>query len=165
MLLASHYPVVIVGTGPTGLVLAHLLGRQGIAALVIDRAESTVGEARAVTIDDESLRTLQTAGVLEQVLPDVVQGYGVHYYSWRQTLFARIEPRSLEYGYPKRNAFRQQLLVRALADALQAPVELRFRHELLGFSQTADRVSLSIATPDGPQSVETDWLVGCDGGR
>ncbi|NBS64724.1 MAG: bifunctional 3-(3-hydroxy-phenyl)propionate/3-hydroxycinnamic acid hydroxylase, partial [Betaproteobacteria bacterium] len=165
MPLASHYPVVIVGTGPTGLVLAHLLARQGIAALVIDRSESTVGEARAVTIDDESLRTLQAAGVLEQVLPDVVQGYGVHYYSWRQTLFARIEPRSLEYGYPKRNAFRQQLLVRALADALEAPVELRFRHELLSFSQTADRVSLSIATPDGPQSVETDWLVGCDGGR
>ncbi len=163
--LAAHYPVVIVGTGPTGLVLAHLLARQGVTALLIDRAEGPVGEARAVTIDDESLRTLQAAGVLEQVLPDIVQGYGVHYYSWRQTLFARIEPRSLEYGYPKRNAFRQQLLVGALAETLEAPVELRFRHELLSFSQTDDRVSLSIATPDGLQTLETDWLVGCDGGR
>jgi len=165
MTLASHYPVVIVGTGPTGLVLAHLLAQQGVAALVIDRAESTVHEARAVTIDDESLRTLQAAGVLDRVLPDIVQGYGVHYYSWRHTLFARIEPRSLEYGYPKRNAFRQQLLVHALADSLAPPVELRFRHELLSFSQTENRVVMSIGTPEGPRTVEADWLVGCDGGR
>jgi len=115
MSLASHYPVVIVGTGPTGLILAHLLSRQNIATLVIDRAGATVDEARAVTIDDESLRTLQAAGVLDKVLPDIVQSYGVHYYSWRQRLFARIEPKSLEYGYPKRNAFRQQLLVKSLA--------------------------------------------------
>ena len=114
MALASHYPVVVVGTGPTGLTLAHLLARQGVATLLIDRAEATVNEARAVTIDDESLRTLQNAGVLEGILPDIVQGYGVHYYSWRRTVFARIEPKSLEYGYPKRNAFRQQRLVHAM---------------------------------------------------
>ncbi len=165
MSLASHYPVVVVGTGPTGLVLAHLLGRQGVDTLVIDRAESTVNEARAVTIDDESLRTLENAGVLDRVLPDIVQGYGVHYYSWRRKLFARIEPQSLEYGYPKRNAFRQQRLVRALAQALAPPVELRFCHELLDFQQASDRVQLRLATPDGERTIETDWLVGCDGGR
>jgi 3-(3-hydroxy-phenyl)propionate hydroxylase len=165
MALASHYPVVVVGTGPTGLVLAHLLARQGVSTLVIDRAESTVDEARAVTIDDESLRTLQNAGVLDRVLPNIVQGYGVHYYSWRRKLFARIEPQSLEYGYPKRNAFRQQRLVRTLAESLVPPVELRFRHELLEFHQSEDRVRLRLGTPDGERTIETDWLVGCDGGR
>lgn len=165
MPLASFYPVVIVGTGPTGLVLAHLLARQGVAALVIERALTTVGEARAVTIDDESLRTLQAAGVLDQVLPDIVQGYGVHYYSWRQSLFARIDPRSLEYGYPKRNAFRQQLLVKTLAEALPAPVALAFGHELLDFTQFEDGVRLTVATPEGQKTVDAGWLVGCDGGR
>jgi len=165
MSLVSHYPVVIVGTGPTGLILAHLLSRQNIATLVIDRADATVDEARAVTIDDESLRTLQAAGVLDKVLPDIVQSYGVHYYSWRQRLFARIEPKSLEYGYPKRNAFRQQLLVKSLAESLAPPVQLRFRHELLSLTQSEHSVRLTLNTPDGQRMVEADWLVGCDGGR
>lgn len=165
MSLASHYPVVVVGAGPTGLILAHLLARQNIATLVIDRAEATVAEARAVTIDDESLRTLQAAGVLDRVLPDMVQGYGVHYYSWRQKRFARIEPKSLEYGYPKRNAFRQQLLVKCLAELLPPPAVLRFQHELRSFTQSKRGVRLTLETPDGPRVVDTDWLVGCDGGR
>ena len=88
----SRIPVVIVGAGPTGLVLAHLLGVQGVRTLLIDREAGTVGEARAVTIDDESLRSIQATGHLDAVLPHITQGYGVHYYSWRQRLFARISP-------------------------------------------------------------------------
>ncbi len=167
MALLPHTPIVIVGAGPTGLVLAHLLARQGVNALIIDRAEATVPEARAVTIDDESLRTLQSAGQVQRLLGDIVQGYGVHYYSWRQTLFARIEPSSREYGYMKRNAFRQPLLVRALADALieNELVTIRFRHELLGFEQDQGGVLLRLATPEGEREQRCDWLIACDGGR
>ena len=64
----------------------------GIQALVIERSASTVGAPRAVTIDDESLRTVQATGLIGEVLPHVVQGYGEHYYSRRGKVFARIEP-------------------------------------------------------------------------
>ena len=109
---AIEFPVVIVGAGPTGLMLANLLGMQGIKTLVIERSSNTVGEPRAVTIDDESLRTTQAAGLIGEVIQRVVQGYGVHYFSWRGKEFARIEPQGIEHGYPKRNAFRQQVLDR-----------------------------------------------------
>ena len=105
-----HYPVAIVGAGPSGLTLANLLGGYGVRTLLLERNATTVNEPRAVSIDDESLRTLQNVGVLDQVLPDVVPGYGVHYFSWSGREFARIEPSSREYGHPKRNAFRQPLL-------------------------------------------------------
>lgn len=166
-MIQNHYPVVIVGTGPTGLVLSHLLAAQGVEHLVIDRNEATVGEARAVSIDDESLRTLQATGLLPQVLPEIVLSYGVHYYSWRNRLFARIEPTSTEYGFPKRNAFRQDVLVRQLCDGLglRPQVTVRFRHELLGFTQDGAQVRLQIGTPEGVVQVRTDWLVACDGGR
>ena len=74
-----HFPVAIVGAGPAGLILANLLGLYGIRTLILERHPATVDEPRAVSIDDESLRTLQNAGVLASVLPDIVQGYGVHY--------------------------------------------------------------------------------------
>ena len=145
-----HFPVVIVGAGPTGLVLANLLGQQGIRTLVVERSADTVGEPRAVTIDDESLRTVQATGLIGDVLPQLVQGYGVHYYSWRGKEFARIEPQSQEYGFPKRNAFRQQLLVGQLRDGLQrfAHTAIWFGHELVQFrdeGEAGERVHLQLS--------------------
>jgi 3-(3-hydroxy-phenyl)propionate hydroxylase len=168
----THFPVVIVGAGPTGLMLANLLGLQGIRTLVVERSTSTVGEPRAVTIDDESLRTIQAAGLLDDVLPQVVQGYGVHYHSWRGKEFARIEPKSQEYGFPKRNAFRQQLLVAQLRDGLQRfdHTAIWFGHELVGFrsegpSEEGELVHLELSHGGQPRHITCEWLVACDGGR
>jgi 3-(3-hydroxy-phenyl)propionate hydroxylase len=163
----NSHPVAIVGAGPTGLVLANLLASQGISVLLLERGVSTVDEARAVTIDDESLRTIQAAGLIEPVLAHVVQGYGVHYYSWRNRLFARIEPTSTEYGYAKRNAFRQQVLLRDLLAGLSRfpHVDVRFEHTLQSFESSADGVRLYVDTPQGSCEFRCDWLVACDGGR
>ena len=168
----AHFPVVIIGAGPTGLTLANLLGTQGIAVLVIERSHHTVGEPRAVSIDDESLRTLQTAGLIGEVLPHVVQGYGVHYYSWRNREFARIEPSAMENGFPKRNAFRQQVLVGQLRDGMKrfADSAIWFGHELLRFEdRDASGVRLELRhAPEGrdeTKHITCDWLIACDGGR
>jgi len=163
----THFPVVIVGAGPTGLMLANLLGIQGIKTLVIEQSHNTVGEPRAVTIDDESLRTVQATGLIRQVLPQVVQGYGVHYYSWRGKEFARIEPSVMEHGFPKRNAFRQQLLVGQLRDGLQRfdAMPIWFGHELLRFQDDGEAVHLTLQDDGKSKAISCHWLVACDGGR
>lgn len=161
------YDVAIVGAGPTGLILASLLANYGVRVLLLERNASTVDEARAVTIDDESLRTLQATGQLPEVLRHVVQGYGVHYYSWRNRLFARIEPTAVEHGYAKRNAFRQQVLVRQLREGLASrpQVDLRFLHELVTFTQDAQAVTLIVRHGDQTETLRSRYLVACDGGR
>ncbi|SFV03323.1 3-(3-hydroxy-phenyl)propionate hydroxylase [Polaromonas sp. YR568] len=166
----EHFPVVIVGAGPTGLMLANLLGVQGVNALVIERNTNTVGEPRAVTIDDESLRTVQATGLISEVLPNVVQGYGVHYYSWRGKVFARIEPNAMDHGFPKRNAFRQQVLVGQLRDGLQrfAGSAIWFGHELVKFRDEGDAgeaVHLELRHDGATKHISCNWLVACDGGR
>jgi 3-(3-hydroxy-phenyl)propionate hydroxylase len=163
----NHYPVAIVGAGPTGLILANLLGLYGIKTVLIERLPGTVDEPRAVSIDDESLRTIQAIGLIDKVLPDTVQGYGVHYYSWTGELFARIEPTSTEYGFPKRNAFRQQVLARQLCDGLQRfpNVTTLFEHELTRFTQDAHAVQLELSHAGQSKAITCDWLVACDGGR
>ncbi len=166
----NHFPVVIIGAGPTGLMLANLLGVQGIQTLVIERSTNTVGEPRAVTIDDESLRTVQATGLINAVLPSVVQGYGVHYYSWRNREFARIEPSSMENGFPKRNAFRQQVLVGQLRDGLQrfGHTGIWFGHELVGFRDeglAGDAVHLELRHGEETKHISCQWLIACDGGR
>lgn len=166
----NHFPVVIIGAGPTGLMLANLLGVQGIRTLVLERSTNTVGEPRAVTIDDESLRTVQATGLINAVLPSVVQGYGVHYYSWRNREFARIEPNSMENGFPKRNAFRQQVLVGQLRDGLQRfdHANIWFGHELVGFRDeglAGEAVHLELRHGGETKHISCQWLIACDGGR
>ena len=163
----THFPVVIVGAGPTGLMLANLLGVYGIRALVIERSTNTVGEPRAVTIDDESLRTVQATGLIGEVLPHVVQGYGVHYYSWRGEVFARIEPSAVEHGFPKRNAFRQQVLVGQLRDGLRRfdGAAIWFGHELVNFNDDGQTVHLALRHDGANKAISCNWLVACDGGR
>ena len=114
-----RYPVVIVGSGPTGLTLANLLGAEGIRALLIERHTSTGQEARAVSIDDESLRTMQALGLVEKVLKEVVPGYGSHYYSPGGRCFVKVEPTETPYGYPRRNAFRQPIFEKQLREGFE----------------------------------------------
>ena len=162
----KHYPVVVVGSGPIGLTLLNLLGTLGVPSLVVEKNLTTVQEPRAVSIDDESLRTMQAAGVVDEVIKFVVAGYGSHYYSPKRIRFAKVEPMGQPYGYPRRNAFRQPILEKQLKDALA-----RFDHEdaLYGwrldhYEQDSERVTLHLTGPAGqPRQVTCDYLVGCDG--
>jgi 3-(3-hydroxy-phenyl)propionate hydroxylase len=161
--------VIIVGAGPIGLTLANVLGQAGINTLVIDREEGTVAEARAVSIDDESLRTMQAIGLGPEILKDVVPGYGSHYYTGpggRQ--FAKVEPTVSDYGYPRRNAFRQPLFEASLLKGLArfACVRVLFNHNLEDLKQDDSGVTAFVTVPGGATlAMRADWLAACDGGR
>jgi 3-(3-hydroxy-phenyl)propionate hydroxylase len=168
MTKTEHYPVVICGAGPTGLMLANLLGSYGVEVLLIERNAATVSEPRAVSIDDETLRTTQAAGLIDQVLPTLMLDYGSHYFSAAGECFAKVEPATREYGYPRRNAFRQPLLEAILHQGLAryAHVTPLFQHTLTAFEQDAEAVYLSIVPVAGiERKVSCDYFVACDGGR
>jgi len=165
MTQVSHYSVAIVGAGPTGLTLANLLGVYGIQCVLIERNAATVHEPRAVSIDDESLRTMQAAGLVETVMSETVAGYGSHYYSARGRCFAKVQPTEQPYGFPRRNAFRQPILERQLNEGLARfpHVTALFEHELLSFTQSANRVTLRVKQGSSESELTTDYLVACDG--
>lgn len=166
MILQSHYPLVIVGGGPTGLTLANLLGTYGIGCLLLERKPATVHEPRAVSIDDESLRTMQAAGLADEVFGATVAGYGSHYFTADGDCFAKVEPTGRPYGFPRRNAFRQPILERQLRAALARfpHVTAAFEHELLSFAQDDRVVTLQVRSRDGSETAVTcDYLIGCDG--
>lgn len=165
---ALHHSVAVVGAGPTGLTLANLLGLAGVRTVVIERNAHTVTEPRAVSIDDEVLRTMQAAGLVDEVLADVMLDYGSYYFNARGRCFARVEPDVRDFGYPRRNAFHQPRLEATLCRGLDRfeHVTVLFEHELLGFDQTPDAVDLTVAGPTrATLNFSADWLVACDGGR
>jgi 3-(3-hydroxy-phenyl)propionate hydroxylase len=163
----NHWPVIIVGAGPTGLTLASLLGRYGTDVLIVERNAQTVQEPRAVSIDDESLRTMQSVGIINALIPKIVLGYGSHYFSPGGRRFLTVKPTTLEYGYPRRNAFRQPVLEKMLQDNLarHASVAARFETELVEFAQGASAVNVRLRSASGLDDLSCDYLVACDGSR
>jgi 3-(3-hydroxy-phenyl)propionate hydroxylase len=165
--LKDDYAVIVVGAGPTGLTLANLLGAYGVDTLLVERNAATVTEPRAVSIDDESLRTMQCAGLAEVVLSTLVPGYGSRYYTPSRRVFLRVEPLGQPYGFPRRNAFRQPTLEGQLRAGLARydSVTARFSWKFLGLEQTAEKVRVRLEAGEGGaiQELECDYLVGCDG--
>jgi 3-(3-hydroxy-phenyl)propionate hydroxylase len=160
--------VVIIGAGPTGLTLANLLGEAGVATILVERNEFTVQAPRAVSIDDESLRTMQACGLIDDVMANVAPDYGSHYMSMSGINFARVEPTTREYGYPRRSAFTQPELEATLRQGLSrwASVEPLFQHMFESVAEDADGVTVAIKRLDGtPLTIRATYLAACDGGR
>lgn len=160
--------IVIIGAGPTGLTLANLLGEAGVAAILVERNELTVQAPRAVSIDDESLRTMQACGLIDEVMADIAPDYGSHYMSTHGVNFARVEPTTREYGYPRRSAFMQPELEATLRQGLTrwTSVEALFQHAFESVEEDADGVTVIVKRLDGtPLTIRAKYLAACDGGR
>lgn len=161
----NDFQVIVVGGGPTGLTAANLLARYGVRALLVERNLTTVQEPRAVSIDDESLRTMQAAGAQAAVLENVVSGYGSEYYSPNGQPFLVVRPTGTPYGYARRNAFRQPILEQQLRSHLDnGPVQPLFGWCVTDLEERANGVGLSITGGDGEvRSVSADYVIAADG--
>jgi 3-(3-hydroxy-phenyl)propionate hydroxylase len=160
--------VLIIGAGPCGITLANLLGTYGVPTVIIDADAELYPFPRAVGIDDESLRTFQSAGVVDRLLADIVQNTPIRYYTSWGRLIAHVEPSVRPFGWPRRNLFLQPLFEATLRDSAQRhpSVSLRTGCRLTGYQQDADGVSADVADAAGPAlRVRARYLIGADGGR
>ncbi len=160
--------VLILGAGPVGLTLANLLGGYGVRATVIEQGEKLIDYPRGVGLDDEALRTFQTAGVVERVLPHTTPQHIMRMTGGAGQVLAEIAPPAIDYGWSRRNAFIQPLVDRELLAGLErfAHVDLRFGHRSIGYTDDGDGVTVTIEDAEGRRStIRARYLVGCDGGR
>lgn len=159
--------VAVVGAGPCGTTLANLLGTFGVRAVVLDREPAVTPYPRAVAVDDESLRTFQTAGVIDDVLPDLIRNAPIRYHSSSGRVLAHVGPSGRPYGWPRRNLFLQPLMEAALRRGLDRfpDVALHTGTEVTGLETTGDGVRLEAKSDAGQVVVAARYAVGADGGR
>lgn len=160
--------VVIVGGGPNGIAAAHYMGLYGLDCVVLELATEILPYPRAVGMDDEALRVLQTVGVAEEAHRDMIAHVPLRYYNARGVCFAEVKPTSVDYGWPMRNLFMQQLLEATMRDELKkkASVQLRLGHEMQALQQDAEGVTLQVKAADGSAyELRAQFVIGADGGR
>jgi 2-polyprenyl-6-methoxyphenol hydroxylase-like FAD-dependent oxidoreductase len=160
--------VLIVGAGPTGLVLANWLARLGVRFRIIDKAPEPGTTSRALAVH---ARTLELYRQLD--LARAVTSYS-HAISainlWvRGTCKARVLFQNLARDltpYPFVQMFPQDEHEKLLIQRLQSfDAAVERPTELTGFTERGDHILAKLRTPKGEESYEAAYIAGCDGAR
>src|ERR1700761_8888249 len=97
--MADLHPVLIVGAGPTGLVMAHELARAGVACRLVDKAAHRAMESRAIAIHPRTLETFELMGLADAFLGAGQQITAVSVHGSSGPI-AHVEFRGLDTRYP-----------------------------------------------------------------
>lgn len=161
----SH--VLIVGAGPTGLVLALWLTRAGVPVRIIDKTAEPGTTSRALAIQVRTLEYYRQLGIVDAVIEEGVKIAGINVWV-RGARAARVPFEDLGNGltpysfvliYPQ--DAHERLLIGKL-DALGVSVERQT--ELIRFDQQENGVRAAIRRGNGTEELwEAAYLVGCDG--
>jgi 2-polyprenyl-6-methoxyphenol hydroxylase-like FAD-dependent oxidoreductase len=159
--------VLIVGAGPTGLVLALWLSKFGVGTRIIDKTMEPGTTSRALAVHARTLELYRQLDLADAVIE---RGHRVP----AVNLWVRGHPEArisfTDIGtditpYPFLHIFPQDEHERLLIARLQAVGVLVERQtELIGFSDEGDRVIARLRGPGGEETQhEASYIAGCDG--
>ena len=161
--------VLIVGAGPTGLMMACQLSLFKIRFRIIDMKKSPFMHSGAMVIHARTMELFSQLGLASQVLQ---QGRRVQYLS---VFFNGQKTDSLPIGnigegislYPSMLLLEQHKTEQMLIDFLSAKgIKIEWETVLTDLVQDAGHVEAGIQAPGGDRStVKAAWLVGADGGQ
>jgi 2-polyprenyl-6-methoxyphenol hydroxylase-like FAD-dependent oxidoreductase len=166
---AVEPPVLIVGAGPTGLVLALWLTRLGIGVRIIDKVAEAGTTSRALAVQARTLEFYQQLGIADLVVNQGVKIAGINLWA-RGRRAARVPLENLGADatpFPFPLVFPQDAHERLLIGQLAGlGVKIERRMELLRFDQKSTGVRATLRGPDDvEQTCEAAYLAGCDGAR
>lgn len=167
--MSNTLPIVIAGSGPAGSALALYLAQRDIPVVLLEKEAQLPVDLRASTFHPPSLEMIADLGegVIERMLE---KGLKVDTYQYRDRRTNEVATFDMKLiadatRFPFRLQLEQYELTYIIGDVLKhhPTVDVRFRHEVLGFTQDADGVDVRVRTPEGEQVVRGCFLVGCDG--
>lgn len=167
MTIPTNTDVLIVGAGPTGLMLANQLARRGVRPLIIDKNPSPSIHTKALGVQARTLEIYSHLGIAERALELGTRAIGANLWVEARRV-ARIPLGDIGRDlspYPFLLILGQDDNERLLGEALRKHgIDVEWNTELVDLVQTSEHATAKLKRADGSQlEVKADWIAGCDG--
>jgi p-hydroxybenzoate 3-monooxygenase len=158
--------IAIVGAGPAGLVIAHLLHREDIPFVVFERKAlaDLCRLPKAGLIEYRTVRLLEREGIAGPILQFTAENHRCEFRTPGESVV--LEYAALTGGRPH-YIYPQHQLVQRLCETLTAAGgQIRFGHAVRAVRQDPGGVVLSVEEPDGGRpEIRYEAAVGCEGSK
>lgn len=159
--------ILIVGAGPTGLMMASLLARAGISFRIIDRQKDRAQESRALVVHAKTMELFQNLGLDQQFLKVGKKSIGLGLFVDGEAKLKidfgdiGIEGTPFPYLFFISQAETEQILIDHLT---KNGITIERETELVEFDQDNDGVNCTIKNKEGTEEKNRyQYLLGCDG--
>jgi 2-polyprenyl-6-methoxyphenol hydroxylase-like FAD-dependent oxidoreductase len=150
--------VVVVGGGPTGMMLAGELRLHDVRTVVLEKDTEPTKVVRSLGLHVRSIEVMDQRGLLERFL-----AHGKRHPVGGFAAIAKPAPERLDTTHPYILGIPQTTTDRLLTEhATGLGAEVRRGREVVGLDQDEDGVDVELA--DGTR-LRSRYVVGCDGGR
>ncbi|WP_417624499.1 FAD-dependent oxidoreductase [Paremcibacter congregatus] len=162
----KRHPVVVIGAGLVGLTAALDCAKRGIPVVVLDDNNTVSVGSRAVCYAKRPLEIWDRLGVADRMVEKGV--------SWKVGKVFFREELAYEFDLLPEDHHKMPAMINLqqyyceeylVEEVAKYPdlIDLRWKHKLLGLAQKADHTVLEVETPDGVFTMESDWMIACDG--
>ena len=158
--------VLVVGAGPIGLTVANILGSLGVSTILLERNELTSDLPKALVIDDEYLRLLDSLDLLDDMEEHLSPPFGIFFYSMRGKPVVG-QPFLTSNGFGNRAGLMQPVFEKKLLHgARRYPcLDLQYRSTVAGLDQDENGVRLKVVRAGREHLVTGRFVLACDGAR
>ena len=161
--------VLIVGAGPTGLMLANQLGRRGVGTTIIDRHAGPAVQTRALGVQARTLEIYAKLGLVDRAIELGKRGTGANIWAdGRRTARIPLGEAGRDLTpYPFILILGQDDNEWIMGEKLREwNLGVQWNTELTHLDQQADHVRATLKQPDGSsRELKAAWVAGCDGAR